>query len=274
MAERLAGKVAVITGASRGLGQYCALGYAAEGATVIVAARSSQEAGPGTVEMIRQAGGNAFAVSCDVGDPASITGMVGTVLDRVGRIDLLMTNAAYFAPGTLSTIDMADWDRQFRVNVDGVFHAIRAVLPAMNAQGGGNIITVSSVAAQKASHYGLTKRAVVGMTLGFAAEQRQNGIAVNALRPVAAIRTPGWLASRDPAVLKTREHRVSPPDSYVEAAILLGMRTADTCTGRELSDAEVIRLFGKPGDYERFKTMNAQVWGDDAATRLAPGACG
>jgi NAD(P)-dependent dehydrogenase (short-subunit alcohol dehydrogenase family) len=184
------------------------------------------------------------------------------VLGRFGRIDILMANAAYFAPGTLSTITPQDWEQQFQVNVHGVFHSLRAVLPSMIERRSGSIITISSAAAQRGSHYGATKRAVLGMTLGFAEEQKSNGIAVNALRPVAAIKTPGWLASRSPEVLKTRAHRVSPADSYVEAAILLALRDAETCTGEELTDAQVLRRFGNEGDLERFRAMNAQAWSE------------
>jgi citronellol/citronellal dehydrogenase len=266
MGRRLANKVAVITGSSRGLGQYCALGYAAEGASVVVTARSQGNDGQSdlarTAELIEAAGGTAFPVACDVADPASINAMVGAVLDRFGRIDVLMANAAWFAPGSLSTMAPHDWERQFQVNVHGVFHSIRAVLPSMIERKSGSILTVSSVAAQKGSHYGATKRAVLGMTIGFAEEQKNNGIAINALRPVAAIRTPGWLASRSPEVLQGRSHRVSPPDSYVEAAILLAMQGAETCSGQELTDAQVVSRFGSEGDLERFRAMNAPVWSD------------
>lgn len=269
MTGRLAGSIVIVSGASRGLGRHCALGYAAEGATVVVTARSLGEAKglPGTLEetarSIVAAGGDALAIGCDVGDPESIKAMVETVLDRFGRVDVLMTNAVYYAPGTISTMSPEDWELQFRVNVHGVFHAIRAVLPSMAERRRGNIITVSSVAAERASHYGVTKRAVAGMTLAFAEEQRGHGIAVNSLRPVAAIETPGWLNARSPEARQARAHRVSPPDSYVEAAILLAMRSAEECTGEALTDAEMLRRFGAPGSFERFAAMNAPVWSGD-----------
>jgi NAD(P)-dependent dehydrogenase (short-subunit alcohol dehydrogenase family) len=266
MTGRLAGKVAIITGASRGLGSYCAEGFGAEGASVVIAARSHDPAAdtPGTTahtaRLVEAAGGVAFPWACDVGDPASIQAMAEATLERFGRIDVLMTNAVYYAPGDFSTIEPADWERQFRINVHGVFHAIRAVLPSMIENGGGNIITVTSIAAERISHYGATKRAVAGMTVGFAEEQRSNGVAVNALRPVAAIRTPGWEQSRPAEVLQARAHRVSPPDSYVEAAVLLAMRTAADCTGQTFTDAEVLKRFGDPDDLARFSAMNAAVW--------------
>lgn len=266
MNRRLSGKIVIVTGASRGLGRHCALGYGAEGATVVVAARSRLESDalPGTIDetakLVEAAGGSAFPVACDVGEPASVQSMAATVLDRFGRIDVLMTNAAYFAPGTISTMTPQDWERQFRVNVHGVFYAIRTVLPAMIAQRGGTIINISSIAAQRASHYGVTKRTVEGMTLSFAEEQKANGIRVNSLRPVAAIETPGWINARDAEARRARANRVSPPDSYVEAAILLAMQSSTDDSGQSYTDAEVLKLFGDEASLARFRAMNAPVW--------------
>lgn len=270
MAGRLAEKVAIVTGASKGLGRHCALGYGAEGATVVVAARSraGQASDDGTVaetaREIERAGGRAIAAHCDVADPRSIQSMVDGVMAAEGRIDVLMTNAVFYAPGTISTMEPDDWERQFRVNVHGVFHAIRSVLPAMVSQGSGNIITISSVAAKKPSHYGATKSAVETLTDTFAAEQVENGIAVNSLRPVAGIETPGWLAARPEKERRARAHRLSPPDSYVEAAILLAMQSASACTGQHLTDADVLRRFGDKGSFERFREMNAPVWSEES----------
>ncbi|MBL4802568.1 MAG: SDR family oxidoreductase [Emcibacter sp.] len=270
MAERLAGKIIVVTGASRGLGRHCAMGYGAEGATVIVVARSKvkSEGQSGTIDetvsLIEEAGGSAFPVVCDVADPDSIQSMVRTVLDKFGRIDVLMTNAVFYAPGTISTMDLSDWEFQFKVNVHGVFHAIRAVLPSMIDNRSGNIITISSIAAKKASHYSATKSAVESTTNAFAAEQKCNGIAVNSLRPVAGIETPGWLNARDAKSRQARAHRLSPPDSYVEAAILLAMQTPEDCTGQHLTDADVLKRFVGEDVFEHFKAMNAPVWAQES----------
>jgi NAD(P)-dependent dehydrogenase (short-subunit alcohol dehydrogenase family) len=260
MAGRLAGKIAVITGASRGLGQHCARGFAAEGATVVAAARSN--AGE-TVKLIEDVGGAAYAIACDVGDREAVEAMARGVLERFGRVDVLMTNAVHYCAEPLLTITPEQWAMSFRVNVDGVLHAIQAFAPAMIAQGSGNIITISSVAARKGGAYGATKRVVQGLTIGFAEELMEHGVAVNAIRPVAAIETPGWRASRPASVLQGRAHRVSPPDSYVEAAILLATQTSDVCSGEELTDAQVLRKFGSAEMYERFRAMNANVWSED-----------
>ena len=263
--KRLAGKVMVVTGASRGLGRACAIGFALEGAHVIATARSSgtgEETIDRTTELIGQSGGSAMAVECDVTSPDSLSAMADIVVKRFGRIDVLMNNAAYFAKGSLVDMTQQDWLRQIDVNLNGVFHAIRAVVPVMVKQGSGHVINVSSIAATKGSHYGVTKRGVQGLTMGFSQELQPHGIAVNALRPVAAIRTPGWESSRPPEVLAKRAHRVSPPDSYVEAAVLMAMLGADDLTGAELNDAEVLRRFGRDEVSDRFCKMNAAVWNE------------
>jgi citronellol/citronellal dehydrogenase len=267
--DRLKGKVAIITGSSRGLGRYCALGYANEGASVVIAARTETETNPNlpgtiheTAKLVEEAGGEAFPVVCNVTDYASVQSMVELVLARFGRVDLLMTNAAVQPPGMISTIEVRHWELEFRVNVHGSFYAIRAALPSMLERGNGNIITISSVAALRGSHYGATKRAIESMTIGLAQEVSDKGIAVNCLRPVGAIETPGVLMERD-----TRQpgYRASAaewpkPDSYVEAAVLLAQQTPASCTGAVLTDAEAIQRLGGPEAFERYKAMNPAGW--------------
>jgi citronellol/citronellal dehydrogenase len=248
MAEgRLAGKVAIITGASRGLGQYCAVGYAREGAKVVVAARTESEKDPNlpgtiheTVALVEEAGGEGMAVVCNVGDPSSIEAMAAAVLDRFGRIDVLMNNAAVQPPGRISTIQPRHWELEFQINVHGPFHCVRAVLPAMLDQGSGSIINISSVAARGGSHYGATKRALEAMTIGLAAELREKGITVNALKPVGAIETPGLRYRGGGTAPSPPRPGLPPPDSYVEAAVLLALQTPEACSGEVLDDAEVV----------------------------------
>lgn len=252
MGGRLAGKVAVITGASRGLGQYCSVGYGAEGATVVIAARTEQEKDPqlpGTIhetaKLVEEAGGEAFPVVCNVADLGSVEKMVAQVIDRYGQIDVLMNNAAVQPPGFISTIEPRHWELEFRVNVHGPFYCCHTVLPHMRERKSGSIINISSVAARGGSHYGATKRALEAMTIGLAREQKDNGIAVNALKPVGAIDTPGLRYGRAPgqtggARTAERVPDLPTPDNYVEAAILLAMQTPDTCTGEVFDDAEAV----------------------------------
>ncbi len=269
MAGRLQGKVAIITGASRGLGQHCAVGYGREGATVVVAARTEQEKDPllpGTIyetaRLVEEAGGEAFPIVCNVADSASVAAMAKAVLDRYGRVDVLFTNAAIQTPGGISTMLIRHWELEFRVNVHGPFYCIRAVLPAMLERGRGSIITVSSISAHRGgSHYGATKRAIESMSIGLAGELHDKGIAVNCLRPVGGIGTPGLLYPREPGQddhLELGEY--PPPDSYVEATILLALQTPATCTGAVFTDAQAIQALADAATLERFKAMNPPNW--------------
>ena len=272
MAGRLAGKVAIITGASRGLGQYCAVGYGREGARVAVAARTEVESDPrlpgtihDTVRMVDEAGGEGLAVVCNVGDEASVEAMAKKVLDRWGRIDILMTNAAVQPAGFISTIKPKSWELEFNINVHGPFRCVRAVLPAMQTQKSGNIINISSVAAFGGSHYGATKRAIEAMTIGLARELKDDGIAVNAMRPVGGIDTPGLLfgrpASRPAGFAAPAERPARPaPDSYVEAAILLALQTPDTFTGQVYNDAQLIERLASAADKSKYREMNPPNW--------------
>ena len=277
MAGRLEGKVAVITGASRGLGQYCAVGYAKEGAKLVIAARTQEvrdERLPGTIyetaRLVEEAGSEALPVVCNVADNASVEAMVKAALDKYGRIDILMTNAAIQPPGGISTMEIRHWELEFRVNVHGPFYCIRAALPSMIEQGSGNIINISSVAANRGgSAYGATKRAIEAMTLGLSNELKDKGIAVNCLKPVGAIETPGVMFVYN-APGRRASSTMAPPDSYVEAAILMAAQTVDTCTGAVYTDAEALQKLGGPGLYEHYKAMNPPVWAEPVQTFNTP----
>jgi NAD(P)-dependent dehydrogenase (short-subunit alcohol dehydrogenase family) len=271
MAGRLAGKVAIITGASRGLGQYCAVGYAREGAKVAIAARTEQQTDerlPGTIyetaKLVEEAGGEAFAVTCNVGDMESVEAMTQAVLDRWGQIDILMTNAAVQPAGFISTIKPKSWELEFNINVHGPFRCIRAALPSMQERKSGNIINISSVAALGGSHYGATKRAIEAMTIGLARELKDQGIAVNAMKPVGGIETPGLLFGRPQGAsaeaMQARRPSLPKPDSYVEAAILLAMQTPETFTGQVFHDAQLIERLAGDGDKARFRAENPENW--------------
>ncbi|MEE8422073.1 MAG: SDR family NAD(P)-dependent oxidoreductase [Dehalococcoidia bacterium] len=248
MAGRLEGKVIIVTGASRGLGQYCAVEYGRQGASVAVAARTEQVQNPklpgtihDTARMVDDAGGEGFAVVCNVADQGSVAAMVERVLERFGRIDVLMNNAGIQAPGNCSTIELRHWDLVMRVNVNGTFYGARAVLPHMIERGDGNVINISSVAAEmsRSGPYGVSKVAVEGFTERLAEEVREQGIAVNCLKPVGSVATPGMYFARDedaPSMDEPDPLR----DRYVEAAVLLAEQDAESCTGGIFNDAQAV----------------------------------
>lgn len=270
MTQRLTGKVAIITGASRGLGEYCAVGYGREGAKVAIAARTIEERDPrlpGTIhrtaELVERAGGEALPVVCNVADAASVESMVEAVLERWGRIDILMNNAAVQPPGVNSNITPKHWELIYRVNVHGPFHCIRAVLPAMVEQGSGNIINISSAATAGGTPYGGTKRALEAMTEGLALELAGQGIAVNALKPVAAIETPGFRFAQLPRGEEgggAQLPELPPPDSYVEAAVLLALQTPESYTGKVGNDAEVVARLADAATCDRFAQHSPAYW--------------
>jgi NAD(P)-dependent dehydrogenase (short-subunit alcohol dehydrogenase family) len=246
---RLAGKVAIVTGSSRGLGLYCALAYAQEGAKVVVVGRNARETNlhmPGNVYLTAEAieeltDSPALPIICDVTDLKSVDSMVKTVLDSYGRIDLLLNNAAYVMPEgeAITEVPVRLFEQMLHVNVLGAFSVVRAILPAMQAQRSGNIINVSGRSRTRGSPLEATKMALETLTVGLADALRSQGIAVNCLRPAGFIDTPGVLLNSD-----LRPADLTPPDSYVEAAILMAMQSADTYTGQVKTDVEVIRDLG------------------------------
>lgn len=180
----LAGKVAIVTGAARGLGQAFAQRFAAEGAKVIASdVRSCEQTAALAPEAIKP-------VAMDVTDPASIQAAADAALELFGRIDVLVNNAALYGAlkgGPFEQIDEEEWERALAVNVTGVWRCCKAVLPAMRAAGAGAIVNISSIGAllgnPQGLHYTITKGAVVTMTRSMARELGAEGIRVNAIAP-------------------------------------------------------------------------------------------
>jgi NAD(P)-dependent dehydrogenase (short-subunit alcohol dehydrogenase family) len=191
MTDRVKDKVAVVTGAGRGLGRAYAEALAAEGAAVVAADIIDCAE---TVATIADAGGRAIACALDVADGASTAAMAAAATDAFGGIDVLVNNAALYGSLTsapLDRIDEAEWDACMAVNVKGMWNCSRAVLGAMKERGGGSIINISSLAATYgmpyALHYTTSKAAVIGMTRGMARELGRFWIRVNAIAPSAVM---------------------------------------------------------------------------------------
>jgi len=183
---RFDGKVAVVTGAARGIGETYAHRLAAEGAAVVVA--DLDDAGAEKVAAaITEAGGTALAVKVDVSDPASAAAMAATTVEQLGGIDLLVNNAAIYGGMQIDLLLTVDWDyyrRFMAVNMDGALICIRACWEHMAARGGGAIVNQSSTAAwMYAGFYGLAKVGVNGITQQLAHELGGSNIRVNAIAP-------------------------------------------------------------------------------------------
>ena len=176
----LTDRTVIVTGAATGIGQAFAVGCATQGANVVLADMSPADE---TVALVEQAGGKALAVRVDVADDASTRAMAQAALDRFGRIDGLVNNAAYFREVKLTPFEQLDpaiWDRIFAVNVKGVWQCCKAVMPAMRERKSGSIVNIASVVAVAGQpgylHYVATKGAVLSMTKGLAKECGANGV--------------------------------------------------------------------------------------------------
>lgn len=261
--SRLEGKVAIVTGASRGIGKSIAQLFALEGARVICGARTRREGEhplegslDTTVAEIKKAGGEASAVACDVSSEEDCERLVASARERYGPCDILVNNAAlaYFIP--LKDYPIKRWLRSFAVNVHGSFMLSRLVLEDMIPRGSGAIVNVSSVDAigpgrgpYRASPrpigitcYGSSKAAIERMTQGLAEEVYQYGISVSCVSPSAAVPTPGVL----------HHHRVSgpddpscePPDYMAQAALILASEPFDKVTGVVTYSQVLLKQYG------------------------------
>jgi 3-oxoacyl-[acyl-carrier protein] reductase len=182
------GKVALVTGASRGIGRSIAETLAAAGYAVVVNFASRVEDADATVAAIGAGGGTAVAVQADVSDVAAVTRMFATVDERFGRLDALVNNAGIGRRiDRLTEIDDDTWRRTLAVNLDGAFYCMRAAIPRLEAGGGGRIVNISSGAAHTGgaigAHYAASKAGMLALTAKAARELARAGIAVNAVLP-------------------------------------------------------------------------------------------
>lgn len=183
---KLKGKVAIVTGASKGIGKGIAEAYAKEGASVVLASRS-MDLLETSVQEIRQAGGEALAVSIDIRNVESINDLVKKTVDRYGRLDLLVNNAGITMGAPSEDLAPEDWRTAIETDLFGVFFASQAAARIMLPQGGGGIINISSVngilAAPRRAAYCASKAAVNALTKVLAIEWADRKIRVNAIAP-------------------------------------------------------------------------------------------
>jgi len=236
----LEGKVAVITGASRGIGRAIALRLAGAGAKVVVSSRKL-EGVQAVADEIKSAGGEALAVQAHVGRPDDVTALVAQTVETFGRVDVAVNNAAtnpHFGP--VLTADEGQWDKILDTNLTGVFRMCKAVAPQMEKQGGGKIINLASVAGLRPSSgmgvYSVSKAAVIMLTQVLATELGQANIQVNAIAPgviKTRFRQVLWDTPQiaEPMLGKLPLGRFGEPEDVAGLALYLASHASDYVTG-------------------------------------------
>ena len=259
---RLEGRIAVVTGASRGIGEEIAKLFAAEGAKVVCAARTLNEGDhrllhgslAGTVAQIEQAGGEAIAVAADVSEEADCRKLVQAALDSYGAIDVLVNDAAltYYLP--IVDFDVKRWIKAFAVNVHGPFMLSKLVLPGMMARRRGAIVNISSGSAigpgrapfkdarRGGTMYGATKAALERFTQGLAHEVDGYDIAVTAVSPSQVVPTPGTVYHK--LVSGLSDPNGEPPLYMARAALLLASEPAAKVNGRVTYSQQILSEYG------------------------------
>ena len=255
----LDGKIAIVTGASRGIGAAIAERFGAEGAAVAVAARTTepgQSRFHGTIEStaaaIRAAGGTAVAIPADLSKPEDRQRLVDETNEKLGPVDILVNNAAvtYFTP--VADFSPRRFALMFAVQVEAPFELAKLVLPGMRERGRGWILNISSIAARHPSLppgrfaigstvYGMCKAAVERFSTGLAAEWYEDNIAVNALSPTLVVPTPGTIFHH----LTTEDDpNAEPPAVMAAAALMLCSADPKTMSGRVTYSQELLTELG------------------------------
>jgi NAD(P)-dependent dehydrogenase (short-subunit alcohol dehydrogenase family) len=244
MPGRVDGRVCVVTGAAQGIGATYARALAEEGAKIVV---SDIDDAAGVAEEINAAGGEAAAILCDVSDWDACQALVAQTVERFGRIDVLVNNAAIFGTLDRASIDEISpelFDRVLKVNVGGTFLCTKAAVPAMREQGYGKIINISTsrifAGLPFYLHYDASKGAVFGMTRAMAKELGDAGIRVNAIAPGSTMsenvkaRT-DWRDGGPAAKLAGRSlKRLQDPEDLIGACIFLASGESDFVTGQTI----------------------------------------
>lgn len=247
-------KVAIITGASRGIGKAVAIGFAKEGARVAIVARTETLLKSGllgtilqTVDEIKAFGSEALAIKTNVLEEAEVEDMVQKVLHKWGKVDILVNNAAVAAPGPFAETTTKRWNLVIGVNVQGTFLCTKAVLPTMMKQRSGSIINTTSGAATSRVKgvtgvaYGTAKAAIEHFTYALAAEIGEYNISVNCYHPSPGVASEGFLFNLPSDYDKSR---LIGPEKMVKAAIFLAQQNAKGVTACVASDEEYIQWHG------------------------------
>jgi NAD(P)-dependent dehydrogenase (short-subunit alcohol dehydrogenase family) len=236
----LAGKVAVITGASRGIGQSIAEVFVREGASVVISSRKQESVDEVAKEI--GAGARVLPLACHVGKAEDIDCLVKTVNDHFGQIDILVNNAATnIAQGPCLSFDEVQFDKMVEVNLKSVYRLMRSIAPGMCERGWGSVINIASIAGLKPQYesllYSMTKAALIMMTQSYALELGPKGVRVNAIAPGLIQTKLSEFFWKDDEKLNTQLSRqpikhLGQPVEIAELAAMLASDKASYITGQ------------------------------------------
>ncbi len=246
LSYNLQGKVALISGASRGIGAAIALRLAREGADIVINYQSDEKSAQEVAQKVRALGRQALVIQADVSQPEPVRRMVRQVLDTWQHIDILVSNAGAGAGGPIGETSDETFEHVFGVNVKGLFHLAREIMPLMKAQHSGKIVAISSIVGKTGrsmlslgpATYAGAKAAIVGYVRGMAREGAPYGVNVNCIRP-------GWIDTEDHlatipdearkrAVLEMPLGRTGTPEDIANAVAFLASEDSAYMTGQTL----------------------------------------
>jgi 3-oxoacyl-[acyl-carrier protein] reductase len=248
MIAGLKDKVVIVTGGAHGIGKAYCLGFGESRSRVVVADIDEPGAAQVAKQITKEIGARALAVNIDVSDEESTKAMAAAVLQRFGRIDVLINNAAIFATipmnrGRIETITPEEWDKLMAVNLKGLFFCCRAVLPTMRAQKSGKIINIASGTVFNGSpgriHYVTSKAGTIGFTRTLAREAGDDNIQVNVLAPGNTLSeenpTEEMIRFRQSSIGARALKRVQVPQDLVGAMLFLASPLSDFITGQTIN---------------------------------------
>lgn len=220
---QLAGRVALVTGAARGIGKAIALALAESGADVAINYRERTDEANAVAAAVRKFGCKALAIAADVSDSAAVTALVARVSAELGPVDILINNAGVALRRGLDDLTEADFDRTIAVNLKSAFLCTQAVLAGMRARRWGRIVNVTSGAARGSGvigvHYNASKAGMEGLTRGYAARLVKDGITVNAVAP--SLVATAMMPSTPDAAAKTPLGRFGLPEEVAQAVVMV-----------------------------------------------------